>query len=309
MLTIFTLPKPFEGDTGRIQQNAVRSWKSLDPSVQVFLCGNTTDLDEAAASLGVDRVSGIACNDFGTPLVSSAFDRVAELSNQDVLCYANSDLIFLPDLLAAVKSVMSALPRFLIVGECWDVSVNEEISEEDSSASQLWEETLRRRASSVGAPRGPEWIDFFAFRRGTIGPLPDFAVGRPGWDNWMIWHARSEGLPVVDISPAALVVHQSHGYSHIPKGRGSRWEGPEADANRALLSFRQNLFSLEFATHRLVDSKLLPNRTGGIGRRVRVGLLLHAWTVPLYRVLRLCYRLARRFKSDPGATASRRKAP
>jgi hypothetical protein len=297
MLTIFTLPKPFAGDTGRIQRNAVRSWKRLDPDCQIFLCGNEPELDDAAAQLGVGRATDIECTEFGTPLVSSAFNRVAELSSHDVLCYANADLIFLPDFLAATRSVVSELPRFLIVGECWDVSVEGELSEGDYAA-------LRERASTGGTPRGPEWIDFFAFQKGTIGPLPDFAVGRPGWDNWMIWHARAEGIPVVDISATALVVHQSHGYSHVPKASGSRWEGPEADANRELLDFRQNLFSIEFATHRLVGVKLVPNRTGGIGRRVRVGLLLHAWTVPIYRLLRACYRFTQRFTSSHDGRAA-----
>lgn len=150
-------------------------------------------------------------------------------------------------------------------------------------------------------------------QKGTIGPLPEFTVGRPGWDNWMIWYARTVGMPVVDISASALVVHQSHDYAHVPRARGSRWEGPEGDANRTLLDFRQNLFSLEFATHRLVGPALLPNRTGGIGRRVRVGLLLHAWLVPVYRVLRACYRLTQRSTPDSdaaagGLTSSRRSS-
>jgi hypothetical protein len=301
MLTLFTVPKPFEGDIGRIQRNAVRSWKRLNPDCQVILCGDTPDLDDAASQLAVDRATGIASTKFGTPLVSSAFARVAELSRHDVLCYANADLIFFPDFLASVEAVLSEQQRFLIVGECWNVRVDEELSEDGFGAGSTFERTLRQRASTDGTARGPEWIDFFVFRKGTIGPLPDFAVGRPGWDNWMIWHARSVGMPVVDISPTTLVVHQSHGYSHVPDARGSRWEGPEGDANRALLDFRQNLFSLEFATHRLVSSKLVPNRTGGIGRRVRVGLLLHTWTVPVYRALRACYRLSvpRRTRTGP----------
>lgn len=289
MLTIFTVPKPFEGDTCRIQRNAVRSWKRLAPDCQVILCGDAPDLDDAARRLEVDRATGIAHTSFGTPLVSSAFDRAAELATHDVLCYANTDLIFLPDFLDAVRSVRSKQETFLIVGECWDLRVNEELSDDGS-----WERALRQRAPTEGVVRGPEAIDFFVFKKGTIGPLPDFAVGRPGWDNWMIWHARSVGMPLIDISPSALVLHQSHGYSHVPSARGSKWEGPEADANLALLDFRKSLFSLEFATHRLVGSRLVPNRTGGIGRRVRVGLLLHAWTLPAYRALRACYRLTKR---------------
>lgn len=304
MLTIFTLPKPFEGDTGRIQRNAIRSWKRLD-GCQVILCGDTPDLDDAAARLQVDRATGVACTEFGTPLVSSAFARAGAVARHDVLCYANTDLIFFPDFLTAVQSVLSEQQTCLIVGECWDVSVADELSDVDLEASDSWARALRQRAASDGTARGPEAIDFFAFRKGTIGPLPDFAVGRPGWDNWMIWHARSVGMPVVDISPATLIVHQSHGYAHVPQARGSKWEGPEADANLALVDFRKSLFSLEFATHRLVGSRLIPNRAGGIGRFVRVGLLLHAWTLPLYRVLRACYRLTKRFASSPETGAGR----
>ena len=300
MLTIFTLPKPFEGDIGRIQRNAVRSWKRLGGDCQVILCGDTPDMDEAAAQLGVDRATGIACTAFGTPLVRSAFERVTELAKHDVLCYANADLILFPDFGAAVGAVLSEQQRFLIVGECWDVRVDEELSEDDFAAGNSWEATLRRRTSTAGIVRGPEWIDFFVFKKGTIGRLPDFAVGRPGWDNWMIWQARSAGIPVVDISASTIVMHQSHGYSHVPEGRGSRWEGPEGDANRTLLDFRQNLFSLHFATHRLVGSALLPNKAGGIGRRLRVQLLLHSWTLPVYRMLRGCYRLTQRGRMRPG---------
>jgi hypothetical protein len=296
MLTIFTVPKPFAGDIGRIQRNAVRSWKRLAPDSQVILCGDAPDLDDAARRLGVDRASGIVHTSLGTPLVSSAFDRAAELATHDVLCYANTDVIFLSDFLDAVRSVLSERERFLIVGECWDVSVDEDLSDDGS-----WEQALRQRASTEGVARGREAIDFLVFKKGTIGPLPDFAVGRPGWDNWMIWHARSVGMPLIDISPSALVVHQSHGYSHVPSARGSKWEGPEADANLALLDFRKSLFSIEFATDRLVGSRLVPNRSGGIGRRVRVGLLLHAWTLPAYRALRACYRLAKRPLAAPAS--------
>jgi hypothetical protein len=308
MLTIFTLPKPFEGDIGRIQRNAIHSWKRLSPACEIFLCGNTPDLDDVATQLEVDRVSEIVCTEFGTPLVSSAFNRVAALSRHDVLCYANADLIFLPDFLEAIRVVLSEAPRFLLVGECWDVNVDGEVWNDDSVAGISWEDILRQRVASAGAVRGPEWIDFFVFRKGTIGPLPDFVVGRPGWDNWMVWHARSLEIPVVDISAATLVVHQSHDYAHVPRARGSRWEGPEGDANRALLDFRQNQFSLEFATHRLIGSRVLPNRTRGIRRRLRVGLLNHAWTVPLYRLLLACYQFARRSRPDSETGAGLRSS-
>ena len=32
--------------------------------------------------------------------------------------------------------------------------------------------------------------------------MPDFAIGRAGWDNWMIYHARQQGWPVIDGTPS-----------------------------------------------------------------------------------------------------------
>jgi hypothetical protein len=296
MLTLFTLPKPFEGDIGRIQRNALRSWKQLDSDCQVILCGDAPDLDDVATELSLDRVSGIARNSFGTPLVSSAFDRVAETARHDLLCYANTDLIFFSDFTTAVEAVANQQQPFLMVGECRDVAVDETLTEDDFAVHSPREAALRLRASTAGRLRGPEWIDFFVFRRGTIGPLPAFAVGRPGWDNWMIWHARSSGMSVVDVTDSALVVHQSHNYTHVPKGTGSRWEGPEADANRTLLRFEHEFHSLHFATHRLVGSAVVPKRLDDLRVRLLVTLLRRRSTVPIYRLLRASYR---RFASRP----------
>src|SRR5438874_11949934 len=173
MLTIFTLPKPFEGDIGRIQRNAISSWKRLDPDCQVILCGDMPDLDHVAKRLEVDRANGIARTNLGTPLVNSAFSRAAERSRHDVLCYANADLILLPDFLTAVRTVVSQRESFLIVGECCDLSVEEEMSEDDFLADDSWDRVLRQRASTHGVVRGPDNIDYFVFKKGTIGPLPD----------------------------------------------------------------------------------------------------------------------------------------
>jgi hypothetical protein len=271
----------------------VRSWKHLDENCQIILCGDAPDLDAVAAELGVDRASNIACNSFGTPLVSSAFELAAANARHDLLCYANSDLVFLSDFSTAIREVSDQQPRFLMVGECCDVTVDDELFDDDFAQSAR-AAALRSRAAASGRLRGLEWIDFFVFRKGTVGPLPAFAVGRPGWDNWMIWHARSSGMPVVDVTDSALVIHQSHNYSHVPRSTGPKWEGPEADENRSLLRFEQEFHSLHFATHRLINSKVVPNRVNGLEARLRVALLGRRSTVPIYRLLRGSYRLASR---------------
>jgi hypothetical protein len=44
MLTLFTTAKPFEGHSGVIQRNALKSWKRLHPDVEVILFGDDAGL-------------------------------------------------------------------------------------------------------------------------------------------------------------------------------------------------------------------------------------------------------------------------
>jgi hypothetical protein len=55
MLTFFTTAKPFVGHSGIIQRNALRSWKLLDPDVEVILFGD----EEGAAEVSGNWVCGM----------------------------------------------------------------------------------------------------------------------------------------------------------------------------------------------------------------------------------------------------------
>jgi hypothetical protein len=280
LLTIFALPKPFQGRVGTIQRNAIRSWQRLSPDCQVVIFGDETGFRDVKSGFGIDWIPDVERNEFGTPLVSSAFRQADESAGHEVICYANADLIFLPDFVTAIRRVLLAKRRFLLVGQSWNLDVDEELDPEEDG----WDTELRRRVAATGVLRARDAIDFFVYRRGTLGLLPDFAVGRPGWDQWTIWRARRLRLPVIDISPSTLVIHQNHAYDHVKAGRGDRWEGPEGDANRALIGDEQ-YFSMHHATHALTPEGLVPNPTG-YRRRLRTELFLHPWGVPLYRGLK-----------------------
>jgi hypothetical protein len=282
MMTIFALPKRFEGHVGRIQRNAIRSWKRLGSSVEVVLCGDDPGIAENATEFGAAHLPEIETNEFGTPLVHSAFQQAQDAARYDIVCYANADLIFGRDLIAAVARVSAVEQLFLVVGRSWDLDVEQELAPFDDGC----EAELRRRVAAEGVARGVWWIDFFVFRVNSMGAIPPFAVGRPGWDNWMMWQGRKLGFPVVDVSPSALVVHQKHDYAHMKEGRGHRWVGPEGDANKAFLGRGQAL-GLQDATHRLVAGRLEATNRGGLRRRVCTTLALHPSGALLYRIL-LC---------------------
>ena len=188
------LPKPFQGHIGRIQRNAIQSWRRLAADGQIILCGDEPGIAQVAAEFGVDHIPGIETNEFGTPLVSSAFRQAQNAARHDVVCYTNADLIFFPDLIQAVSAFI--FPTRGV--SCWSEELGTSMSMKNLRRSTNGREAdIRRRVSAEGIMRGHDWIDFFVFRRHSIGPLPPFAVGRPNWDNWMIWRARKLRFAVV----------------------------------------------------------------------------------------------------------------
>jgi hypothetical protein len=298
VLTIFAVPKPFEGHIGRIQRNAIGSWGRLHPKCQIILCGNEAGTSSVAAQLGVEWIPEVARNQFGTPLLNSVFSVAEERATYPLLCYVNADILLLSDFVAAVVRVAAAKRRFLMVGQRCDLDVTEELVFDKDD----WEIEIRRRAVETGVLFPRNGIDYFVYPRGSIGPLPAFAVGRPSWDNWMINRALKLRIPVVDATRSALVVHQNHGHGHVKHAIGTKWEGPEADANRALSGSEDFLFTLVDATHRLTPHSI--ERIAGesglkhrIRRRAILGPpVLRTASRPLFSV----HRFVRRWYSEGG---------
>jgi hypothetical protein len=100
------------------------------------------------------------------------------------------------------------------------------------------------------------------FRRGLYRDLFPFALGRAGFDNWLLWKAHSLKAPVIDASRAVMAVHQNHDYSHHPQGERGVWEGAEAKRNRELMGGWHHSFTLSDASHRLVSTKIKLNLSG-----------------------------------------------
>jgi hypothetical protein len=289
VLTVFAIPKPFAGHVGVIQRNAVRSWLALRPDCQVLLCGDEPGSAEAARELGVERLPDVDTNEFGTPLLSSVFESAELRAEHDLLCYANADIVFFDDLLDVVRAVASQHRRFLLAGGALDLDVTRDLAFDDVAVRDL-----EARAREEGTLRGRLWIDFFVFPRGSIGRLPDFAVGRPSWDNWLIWRARSLRMPVVDVTGAATVIHQSHAYGHVQQVRGSRWEGTEGDANFELVRWEERCFSLDNATHVARRGGVLAPKPTTLQNRLRTELIRHDRAMPLVVVLDRGYQWLRR---------------
>lgn len=243
MITIFTIPKPFEGHIGRIQRNALGSWAQLE-SVEVLLIGDDEGAAEAAEDFGFLHQPEVERTELGTPLVSSAFKTAQTASAHSLLAYVNTDILLLSDFERAIARM--SMPRFLLAGQRWNTEIAEPIDFEDPH----WQARVREAVSTTGLLASPDWIDYFVMPKDSpLVDLPPFAVGRPGWDGWLIARARKTRTPVVDATDAITAVHQHHDYAHIPAAAddGTCWAGPEETLNRELGG--NTSFGIKHATH------------------------------------------------------------
>jgi hypothetical protein len=246
LITLFSAPKPFtDPHIATIQRNAIRSWTLL-PDVDVILLGEETGLAEAARELGVKHIPHVERNVNGTPLISSMVELARENSSSDLLCIINTDMILMPDFLEAARKTRQQRGTFVLLSQRWDLDVTEPIE-----FTGDWQDRLRSTVQRQGSLHRPAGSDFFLFPRSCYTGIPDFTIGRAGWDNWMIYKARREGWPVIDCTPSVMIVHQNHDYSHLPGGK-PHYEHPDTNENIRLAGGQASIrYTILDATHQL----------------------------------------------------------
>lgn len=254
MFTLFAVPKPFTGHIDTIQRNALASWQRLN--CEILLLGGGSDVAKVAAETGVRHIPDIACSPEGTPLLSDLFARAEAEAAYDVLCYVNADIILMSDFSAALAQVQASWQQFLLVGQRWDTDIDELLA-----FGLQWEQEVRAFALAHGQAHGPGGMDYFAFSAGLWRDIPPFWLGRLVFDNWLLYAARSAGIPVIDATHRVLAIHQNHTYGHIPGIQsGGLRNTPETRANIALGRGCAGTFTLRDATHRLSASGITLRR-------------------------------------------------
>ena len=234
-----------------IQRNAIKSWTLL-PDVEVILLGAEQGLAEAAREFGVKHIPHVKRNANGVPLISSMFKLARESSSSDLLCIINADMVLMPDFVEAARRSRLQRDKYVLLSQRWDYDIEASID-----FANGWESRLRESVRKQNQLHRPAGSDFFLFPKSCYQDIPNFAIGRAGWDNWMIYKARKENWAVIDCTPSVTIVHQNHDYSHLPEGK-PHYEHPETNENIRLAGGQANVrYTILDATHQLADGKLV----------------------------------------------------
>lgn len=277
MISIFAIPKPFLGEDEKRQRRALDSWVALRPECEIILLGNEPGIGEAAQEYDTKWIGEINRNNYGTPLLDDAFKKASEKAAHNILCYVNADIILFDDLPDAVKII--SFDRFLGSSQRYNVDFRDKNEVQKIKNYPSLKEYVRQEVN----PDDFFSMDLFLFHKKMEIDLPPFIVGRPGWDQWLIYRARQLRIPVVDLTEVVTVVHQVHDYSHVPQARGNRWKGPEGDENLRLIEDHRRQFNLKYVTHILTQTGLQKARgRKSIRRWWNEKILLYPkWELPL----------------------------
>lgn len=253
-----------------IQRNAIKSWTLL-PDVEVILLGEETGLAEAAKELGVKHIPHVERNPNGVPLISSMFKLARENSNSELLCIINADMVLMPDFVENAKQAVKLKDQFVLLSQRWDYDITSPIN-----FAEGWQPRLREDVRKQNQLHRPAGSDFFLFPKSCYADIPNFSIGRAGWDNWMIYKARKENCAVIDCTPSLMIVHQNHDYAHLPGGK-SHYDHPDTNENIRLAGGQANIrYTILDSTHQLVDGKLTRPKMTSLRFTRRLELFLRA---------------------------------
>lgn len=250
-LTLFTTCKPFRGETAAMQHNALRSWSTLNLPTLVF--GDESGVAEACRRVGARQLATVARNPEGTPLVSDLFRQAERTSDSPWLAYVNADIMLGAALLPTLNALFAQLPAqapALIVARRINIPLCREIADSEDLQRAIDDEVAQYGCWDLANA-----VDLFIYRRGLFQDIPDLAVGRMQWDNWLLWKARDEGAMVIDATGSLPVIHPIHGYASHTGGWHQVTQGSEARLNRELCD--GHLLDIDQAsTHCFVEGRL-----------------------------------------------------
>ena len=254
-ITIFTAPKAFtHPHNAMIQRNAILSWKALGPEVEVLLMGDEEGMADAAKELGVRQVADVKRSQtggkLGPPFINAMYEAARQLTDSPMLMCVNADIIFFPDLISSTRQAESLTSQFLMFGQRWDLEVLELID-----FSRDWVSDLGKHIQRQGKRHQPSGSDYFICPRGCFTDIPEFTIGRSGWDNWMIYHAFQLHMAAIDASQSITVIHQNHDYSHLPGGKPP-YKLEDTERNLVLAGGRSHRYLILDTRVQLINGEL-----------------------------------------------------
>ena len=281
---IFSSPKPRQANTEAVQISAFRSWRRIFPNARILLFGDGMTWESLAREEGLELAGPLTVGEEGREVIRFLFEKTSQLAGDGLAMFLNSDILLDPSAHATAVSLENLPGPWLASARrcCLSQWVGPALAKEN-----VWKE-FYKRARETGVWGEACAMDMFLFRGLSFEAMPPFLIGHRGWDNWMIYHARSQNISVIDVSAAMRIIHCDHDYSYAAGNRNFKQRPQDREnVNLHLIGGEAKLFHLGHATHELRSGTLSPRAGWALMQRnMEFWCITHPEHVWWVRILR-----------------------
>ena len=205
LLTLFTT-FVYDEEKLFVNNNTLFNWKNL-PNVNLVIFSNCSTV-QYYAKLANWHVLPVLVEAANAPVLPNMFQSVMREFDSDFYGYANADLLFTDDLVTTLETILCEMDftrSLLVVGKRTNIPASY-ITQEGALS---WE-FLKISAENYGTLFQPDAEDYFITEKNfPWGGFLPLAVGRRGYDNWIVTFSRQNNIPVIDVSGSVLCLHQT----------------------------------------------------------------------------------------------------
>lgn len=225
LATMFLTTHPTKVGTQKyfIQTNTIQALALLKPEIRAVVFSKDFVIEKFCRPLGIRVIKDYKTNAYGTPFLKEMFQQLEYESSlkSKFIGYLNADIVFDRWLLATLHVIWKArmdhklLRRIFITGRRTNVKMDSNLSENhtDRVKPESNMRSMVHRMKRRGSLFQTNAQDYFIITPGTLDwrAIPDFVVGRPGYDNWLVDHVfhESERISLIDTTGAITAIHQT----------------------------------------------------------------------------------------------------
>jgi hypothetical protein len=228
------MTRPFEGEFVELQHNAIRSWLAITDDV-ILVGDKEAGAKKVAEEYGC-RLIPCKRNKQGVKLVNDVVRVIRENAKYGTVLFTGAETIYFgEDLFCAMERVLD-LDTCLVIGQRHDLMKR--------LGDFYPTEEAKKLLRGTGELHPGYCIEYFMFKGDPWGDdLPEFAAGRPGYDNCLVWKALDNKVYVIDATQVIWAGHQEHGSRHR--------SGFLADQNRKMMRDECGYAEVKGATWRM----------------------------------------------------------
>ena len=211
LVTMFTTLKDVSVRT-ELHERTLSNWAALSPGIQPVLFVPQPDV-QTSRWVDLARESGWdvrATSDLkkGIPILTAMFKQILQEYNTPFVGFANGDILFDHSIIETLQELNRVKDveqeRFLIVGTRQHVNITQYDLGSGKNMTKLHQAGLRANKDSGYAQ------DYFIISQKGLPweKIPDFVIGRNGYDNWLVIEAQGWNTTLIDATQTIMALHQ-----------------------------------------------------------------------------------------------------